>query len=71
MTTPETQGKVSPESMRKTASSAVKTPAAAKPAAPCITGNHAERNRLKPCTGAPVDVRNELKFEVKKEIPVY
>jgi len=34
MTTPETQEEVSPESMVKTASSAVRSPADAKPAPP-------------------------------------
>ena len=51
MTTPETQGEVSPESMRKTASSAVRSPADAKPAPPRTTGNTADQNRLKRCSG--------------------
>ena len=46
MTTPETLGEVSPESMSKTASSAVRSPADAKPAPPRTTGNTADQNRL-------------------------
>ena len=45
MTTPGMQGEVSPESMGKTASSAVGRPPDAKPAPPRITGT------LRPNTG--------------------
>jgi hypothetical protein len=70
MTAPRTQGEVSPESMGKTASSAVGSPPDAKPASPCTPGNHAEQNRLKPCRGKPFDLWKQLKSKVKKEIPV-
>ena len=56
MTTPGTQGEVSPESMGKTAFSAVGSPSDAKPAPTRTTGNTAEQNRLKPCTGKPFDL---------------
>jgi hypothetical protein len=56
MTMPETQGEVSPESMGKTASSAVGSPPDAKPAPPRTTGNTAEQNRLKPCRGKLFDL---------------
>jgi hypothetical protein len=38
MTTPETQGEVSPELLGKTASSAVRSPPDAKPALPALLG---------------------------------
>ena len=44
MTTPETQGEVSPESMGETASSAVGGPPDAKPAPPHTTANTADKN---------------------------
>ena len=66
MTAPGTQGKVSPESMGKTASSAVGSPPDAKPASPRTPGNYAEQNRLKPCRGKPFDLWKELKFESQK-----
>src|SRR6266851_3155403 len=69
MTTPGTQGELSPESMGKTASSAVGSPPDAKPAPHCTTGNTADQNRLKPYKGKPFELSNELKLKVKKEIP--
>jgi hypothetical protein len=66
MTAPGTQGEVSPESMAKTAASAVGSPPDAKPASPRTPGNHAEQNRLKPCRGKPFDLWKELKFERQK-----
>src|SRR5208282_909466 len=51
MMTPGMQGQVSPESMGKTAFSAVGGPSDAKPAPPRTTGNTAAQNRLKPCRG--------------------
>jgi hypothetical protein len=71
MTTPGTQGELSPESMGKTASSAVGSPPDAKPAPHCTTGNTADQNRLKPYKGKPFELSNELKLKVKKEIPVH
>jgi hypothetical protein len=62
MTTPETQGEVSPESMGETASSAVEGPPDAKPAPLPTLGKTAEQNRL-PCREKPFDLSNELKFE--------
>ena len=56
MTTPGTQGEVSPESMGKTAFSAVAGSSDAKPAPPRTTGNTAEQDRLKPCTEKPFDL---------------
>ncbi len=70
MTTPGTQGELSPESMGKTASSAVGSPPDAKPASHCTTGNIADQNRLKPYKGKPFELSNEFKLKVKKEIPV-
>jgi hypothetical protein len=46
MTTPGTEGEVSPESLGKTASSAVGSPPGAKPAPPRTAGNTADQNRL-------------------------
>jgi hypothetical protein len=69
MTTPGTQREVSPESMGKTASSAVGSPPDAKPASHCTTGNTADQNRLKPCTGKPFELSNELDFESQKGNP--
>jgi hypothetical protein len=69
MTTPGTQGEVSPESMGKTASSAVGSPPDAKPASPCTTGNTADQNRLKPCKGKPFNLSNELELENQKGNP--
>ena len=69
MTTPGTQGEVSPESMAKTASSAVGNPPDAKPTSPRTAGNNAKQNQLKPCPGKPFDLRKEFKFESQKEIP--
>ena len=69
MTTPGMQGEVSPESMGKTASSAVGSPSDAKPAPPRTTGNTADQNRLKPCRGKPFDLWNELELESQKGNP--
>ena len=66
MTTPGTQGEVSPESICKAASSAVGSPPNAKPASPCTTGNNTAQNRLNPCRGKPFDLCRELKFESQK-----
>jgi hypothetical protein len=66
MTTPETQGEVSPESTGKIASSAVGSPPDAKQASPRTTGDNAEQNRLKPCRGKPFDLWKELTFESRK-----
>jgi hypothetical protein len=66
MMAPGTQGEVSPESMAKTASSAVGSPPDAKPTSPRTTGNNAKQNQLKPCRGKPFDLWKELKFESQK-----
>ena len=68
MTTPGMQGEVSPESMGKTASSAVEDPPDAKPATSATTGNTAEQNR-QPCTGKPFELSNELELESQKGNP--
>jgi hypothetical protein len=69
MTTPRIKGEVSPESTGKAASSAVGSSADAKPASPRTTGDHAEQNRLKPCTGKPFQLSNELELESQKGNP--
>ena len=69
MRTPGMQGEVSPESMGKTASSAVEGPPDAKPATSATTGNTAEQNRLKPCTGKSFELPNELELESQKGNP--
>src|SRR6202030_1884595 len=69
MTTPGTQRDASPESIGKTACRPVGSPPDAKPASHCTTGNTADQNRLKPCTGKPFELSNELDLESQKEIP--
>jgi hypothetical protein len=69
MTTPGMQGEVAAESMGKTASSAVVGPPDAKPATSATAGNTAEQNRLKPCTGKPVDLLDGLELESQKGNP--
>ena len=76
MATPGMQGVVSPESMGKTASSAVGSPPDAKPATSATTGNTAEQNRLTPCTGKPFELSNKLELESQKgnpglTVPIY
>ena len=70
MTTPGMQGEVSPESMGKMHHQ----PSAARPTRnrplPQLLGNTAEQSRLKPCTGKPFELSNQLELKVKKEIPV-
>ncbi len=66
MTTPGMQGEVLPESMGKTASSAVESPPDAKPVTSAITRNTEDQNRLKPCSGKPFDLWNELELESQK-----
>jgi hypothetical protein len=68
MTTPETLGEVSPESMRKTASSAVRSPADAKPAPPRTTGNTADLNRLNLAEESRSIYGTSWNWKVKKEI---
>ena len=69
MMAPGTQGEVSPKSIGKTASSAVGNPPDAKPATSATTGNTAEQNRLKPCTGKPFELSNELELDSQKGNP--
>jgi hypothetical protein len=72
MTTPGMQGEVSPESMKKAASSAVGSAPHAKPVSPRSTGNYAEQNWIKPCRGKPFYLLiygNSWNWKVKKEIP--
>ena len=66
MTTPRTQGEVSPESLGKIASSPIGSPLDAKPASPRTTGNTAHQNRLKPCRGKPFELWKRLKLESQK-----
>ena len=69
MTTPGTQGEVLPESMAKTASSAVGSPPAATLAAPCAAGDTADQNRRKPCRGKQFELSDELELESQKGNP--
>src|ERR1700683_2991625 len=68
MTTPGTQGEVSPESIGKTASSAVRSPAHAKPAPSPHYWEHCGPKSA-PCRGKPFDLWNELELERKKGDP--
>jgi hypothetical protein len=70
MTTPGMQGEVSPESMKKAASSAVGSAPHAKPVSPRSTGNDAEQNWMKPRRVKPFNLWNSWNWKVKKEIPV-
>jgi hypothetical protein len=69
MTTPGTQGEVSPESLGKTASSAVGSPPGAKPAPPRTAGNTADQNRLNLAKESPSIYGVSWNRDVKKEIP--
>jgi hypothetical protein len=69
MTTREMQGELSPESMGKTASSAVKRPPDAKPSSSATTGNTAKQNRLKLSRESGSSYRAGWNWKVKKEIP--
>jgi hypothetical protein len=66
MTKPGTQGEVSPESMGKTAASAVGSLPDAKPAPPRTTGNTADQNRLKPCIEKAVRSMERVRMESQK-----
>jgi hypothetical protein len=66
MMTPGTQGEVSPESIGKTASSAVGSPPDAKPVSPCSAGNHSEQNWINPCRGKPFDLSKSLELKSQK-----
>ena len=55
MTTPGTEGEVSPESLGKTASSAV--------------GSHCGPKSAKPCKGKPFDLSSELESVLQKGNP--
>ena len=66
MTTPETQGEVSPESRGKTASSAGGGPPDSKAAPPRTTGNTADQNRLKPCIKKVVGSMERVGMESQK-----
>ena len=71
MTTPGMQGEVSPESMGKTASSAVEGPPDAKTGHFRNDWEHRGTKSVKPCTGKPFELSNESDWKVKKEIPDY
>ena len=71
MTTPGTQGEVSPESMKKAASTAVGSPLDAKPVSPPHYWEHRGRRLATgPCPGMQFDLWKALELESKKEIPV-
>ncbi len=69
MTTPGTQGEVSPESMKKAASSAVGSPLDAKPVSPRTTRNTADEDWLQPCPGIQFDLWKALELESQKGNP--
>jgi hypothetical protein len=70
MTTPGTEGEVSPESLGKTASSAVGSPPGAKPAPPRTAGNTADQNRLNLAKESRSIYGANWNRYFKKEIPV-
>jgi hypothetical protein len=69
MTTPGTQGEVSPEAKTKTASSGIGSPPDAKPASPRTTGNTADEDWLQPCTGMQFDLWKALELASQKGNP--
>jgi hypothetical protein len=69
MTTPGMQGEVSPESMGKMHHQPSEARPARNPPLPQLLGNTAEQSRLKPCTGKPFELSNELEYESQKGNP--
>jgi len=69
MTTPGTQGAVSPESMGERASSAVGSRQTRNRPLPALLGNTADQNRLKPCLKEAVRPMDELELESQKGNP--
>ena len=69
MTTPGMQGEVSPESMEKMHHQPSEARPTRNPPLPQLLGNTAEQSRLKPCTGKPFELSNELEFESQKRNP--
>jgi hypothetical protein len=69
MTTPGMQGEVSPESMGKTRLQPSKARWTRNRPLPQLRGNTAEQSRLKPCTGKPFELSNELELESQKGNP--
>jgi hypothetical protein len=63
------QGEVSPESMGKTAPSAVETaPERDNGDSPNYLGTLRDQSRLRPCAGKPFELSNQLQLESQKEI---
>jgi len=60
------QGEVSPESMGKLHHQPSEARSTRNPPLPQLLGNFAEQSRLKPCTGKPFELLNELEFESQK-----
>ncbi len=69
MTTPGMQGEVSPESMGKMHHQPSEARPTRNPPLPQLLGNTAEQSRLKPCTGKPFELSNELGLESQKGNP--
>ena len=69
MTTPGMQGEVSPESMGKMHRQPSEARPTRNPPLPQLLGNTAEQSRLKPCTGKPFELSNELELESQKGNP--
>ncbi len=66
MTTPGTQGEVSPESNEENSMFSRREPPRRETGLSPHYWNHAEQNRLKPCRGEPFDLWKEIKFESQK-----
>jgi hypothetical protein len=66
MTTPETQGEVSPESMGKGHLQPLGAPQARNPPLIRTTGNAAGLNWLKPCRGKPFDPYERVEIAKSK-----
>jgi hypothetical protein len=66
MTTPGTQGEVSPESNEENSIFSRREPPRRETGLSPHYWNHAEHNRLKPCRGEPFDLWKEFKFESQK-----
>ena len=69
MTTPETQGEVSPESMGKRYFQPSGARQPRNRPLPALLGTPAKQDRLKPWTGKPFDLGNGLVLESQKGNP--
>jgi hypothetical protein len=66
MTTPGMQGEVSPDRWGKWHLQPSKARSTRNRPLPQLLGNTAEQSRLKPCTGKPFELSNELELESQK-----